>query len=135
MLLYKWRMLYISDNGLLLAIISICEWSNKLHCCISQFWLSVVCFNFIIYVLLIFLKYFLLGYKTLKYSYYLLFTSEYLIMIFQMKPPFFHFELKLQVQNPCSLKLSIPHMYTHTHTLNLSLSNGGGRRGKRNDYQ
>ena len=28
--------IYISDNGFLLAIISICELSNKLHCCITQ---------------------------------------------------------------------------------------------------
>ena len=64
-----------------------------------------------------------MGFKTLKYSYYLLSTSEYFIMIFQIKPPFFQFELKLLSPNPCSPKSSIP----YTHTLNLNLSNGGGR--------
>lgn len=59
-------MLYISDNGFLLAIISICELSNKLHCWITQLWLSGVCFNFIIYILLISKNIFFWGSKLLN---------------------------------------------------------------------
>ena len=65
-----------------------------------------------------------MGFKTLKYSYYLLSTSEYLIMIFQMKPPFFHFELKLLSPKPLLPKTFYSTMEVEEVTCVLTVPNG-----------